>query len=202
MKDNKIMKFASFVLLITIIALILVAGTYAKYTSTATGSDTATVAKWDIKAGVAGSEVSITGSNPSVTFNLFDTILDSDETADTAETDVTEKMIAPGTRGKFELSVKNDSEVNAEYTVNFELVDTELPEGTTLPLEFKVNDSDWTSSLGSVATTALDMGESDIATVQWRWAYESTTGDGNDTTLGINEPELNVKATLVVNQVD
>lgn len=202
MKDNKIMKFASVVLLITIIAIVLVAGTYAKYTSTATGSDTAVVAKWDIKAGAKGSEVSITGSNPSVIFNLFDTILDSDETTDTTETAVNPGMIAPGTRGQFELSVKNDSEVNAEYTVAFELVDTELPEGTTLPLEFKVNDSEWTSSLGSVATTALNMGQSDTATVQWRWAYESTTGDANDTTLGINGTELNVKATLVVTQVD
>lgn len=201
-KENKLTKFISFVLLITIIALILVAGTYAKYTSTATGSDTATVAKWDIKAGVEGSELSITGSNSTVAFNLFDTILDSAETADTAETDVSEGMIAPGTRGKFELSVKNDSEVNAAYTVNFELVDTELPEGTTLPLEFKVNDGNWTSSLDSVAATALNMGESNIATVQWRWAYESTTGDANDTTLGINKPDLNVKATLVVTQVD
>lgn len=202
MKNNKMIKFASFTLLITIIALILVAGTYAKYTSSASGSDTATVAKWDIKAGASGSEVSITGSNSTVTFNLFDTILDGDETSDKNENDVRAGMIAPGTRGKFNLSVKNDSEVNAEYTVNFELADTTLPEGATLPLEFKVNNSDWTSSLNNVPTTTLAMGTSDIATIQWRWAYESTTGDANDTTLGINEPELNVKATLVVNQVD
>lgn len=34
---------------VSVIALVLVAGTYAKYTSSASGSDTATVAKWLIK---------------------------------------------------------------------------------------------------------------------------------------------------------
>ena len=138
MKDNKMMKFISFVLLITVIALILVAGTYAKYTSTATGSATATVAKWDIKAGKTGEELSITGSNATVAFNLFDTILDENGTE---ETDVVAGKIAPGTTGSFELSVKNDSQVNAEYKINFSVGQSNIP------LEFKVNEGEWTSSL-------------------------------------------------------
>ena len=96
MKDNKIMKFVGFVLLITVIALIVVAGTYAKYTSSATGSSSAVVAKWDIKAGKSGEEVSITGSNSTVAFNLFDTIKNEDGTE---ETDVVDGKIAPGTSG-------------------------------------------------------------------------------------------------------
>ena len=77
-KENKLVKVIALVLFVSVIALILVAGTYAKYTSTATGSDTAVVAKWDIKAGPEGNEVSITGDNATVAFNLFDTILDEE----------------------------------------------------------------------------------------------------------------------------
>ena len=200
MKENKIMKFVSFVLLITVIALILVAGTYAKYTSTATGSATATVAKWDIKAGKTGEELSITGSNATVAFNLFDTILDENGTE---ETDVVAGKIAPGTTGSFELSVKNDSQVNAEYKINFSVGQSNIP------LEFKVNNGEWTSSLSSVTATPLNMNTSDKATVQWRWAYETldannnvTAGDKVDTDLGIAPKEIAVTATLVVDQVD
>ena len=201
MKENRILKFTGLVMFVSVIAVILVSGTYAKYTSSVSGSDTATVAKWDIKAGVAGEEVSITGSNATVSFNLFDTILDT-ETGET-ETDVTTGKIAPGTMGSFELSVKNDSEVNAEYTIAFEL------DVTSLPLEFKINDGEWTSSLSDIDTTALDMNTSDTATVQWRWAYETTADDGTttagdtiDTNLGLNPSEVNVTATLIVSQVD
>lgn len=199
-KENKIMKFASFVLLITVIALILVAGTYAKYASSASGSDTAVVAKWDIKAGPAGEEVSITGDNATVAFNLFDTILDEDGTA---ETDVVTGKIAPGTSGVFELSVKNDSQVNAEYGISFNLGET------TIPLKFRVNGGEWTDSLSSVATTPLNMNASEVAKVEWMWAYETAdadgsvvAGDGVDTGLGISMPEVTVTATLNVSQVD
>lgn len=200
MKENKIMKFIAFVLLVTVIALILVAGTYAKYASSASGSDSAVVAKWDIKAGPVGDEKSIIAENSTVSFNLFDTILDEDGTA---ETDVIAGKIAPGTSGRFEFSIKNDSQVNAEYGIAFNLGET------TIPLQFKVNDGEWTTSLDTVATTALDMNTSDIATVEWRWAYETADDQGNvvagdivDTGLGIAPPEVTVTATLNVSQVD
>ncbi len=205
MKENKTLKLIAFALLVTVIAIILVAGTYAKYASSASGSDTAVVAKWDIKAGLAGEEVSITGDNATVAFNLFDTILDEDGTA---EADVTAGKIAPGTSGAFELSVKNDSQVNAEYGITFSVKEGESEE-TTIPLEFKVNDGEWSSSLSSVATTALNMNSSSVAKVEWRWAYETADADGNvvagdevDTELGITPPEVTVTATLNVSQVD
>lgn len=200
MKENKTLKFIAFVLLVTVIAIILVAGTYAKYASSASGSDSAVVAKWDIKAGPAGEEVSITGDNAQVAFNLFDTILDEDGTT---ETDVTAGKIAPGTSGAFELSVKNDSQVNAEYGIAFDLGET------TIPLEFRVNGGEWSDSLASVATTALNMNASSIAKVEWRWAYETVDAEGSvvagdvvDTGLGIDVPEVTVTATLNVSQVD
>ena len=44
--DNNLTKAIIFILLISMIAMILVSGTYAKYTSSASGTATATVAKW------------------------------------------------------------------------------------------------------------------------------------------------------------
>ena len=205
MKENQILKITGLTLCVSVIALVLVSGTYAKYTSSASGSDTATVAKWDIKAGAVDNELSITGSNSTVAFNLFDTILDENGTTEKdviADENGKVLKIAPGTSGAFELSIKNDSEVNAEYSITFEIDDTKLPEGTSLPLEFKVNDGEWSNSLSEVSTTALNMNNSDIANVQWRWAYDSTTGDSNDTALGVNESEIEVTATLTVSQVD
>ena len=46
--ENKTSKFVCIVLLLCVIAMILVAGTYAKYVSSAKGTATATVAGWDI----------------------------------------------------------------------------------------------------------------------------------------------------------
>ena len=50
-----------------------VGGTFAKYTSSATGTDTATVAKWSFKVG----ETDI-ATTDTFTFDLFKTIKDSD----------------------------------------------------------------------------------------------------------------------------
>lgn len=212
-KDHKLEKLTAIALFIAVAGLVILSGTYAKYTSTASGSDTATVAKWIIKAGAKNNEQLITGSGATVAFNLFDTILDED--GENVETDVTESKIAPGTSGKFELSVKNESEVNAKYGVSFTV------SGATVPFEFKVNDGSWTNSLTSVSETTLNMNSSDIITVYWKWPYEvaddtqtsgtneATQRDTLDTGLGIDANSttqgagvVSVTATLTVTQVD
>ena len=111
-KDNKLVKFTMFVLLITIVAIVLVVGTYAKYTSDASGSSTATVAKWQIKAN--GTDITV--DDATIAFNLFETINDTANTAQ--ETDVKAGLIAPGTAGSFNLKVKNESEVTAKYSID------------------------------------------------------------------------------------
>ena len=60
--DNALIKFTMLVLILTMLSLCLVSNTYAKYTSTFAGSDTAIVAKWSVSAGDAGQ----------TTINLFD----------------------------------------------------------------------------------------------------------------------------------
>ena len=203
---NKMLKLTSFVLLVTMIALTLVSGTYAKYTSSASGTDSAVVAKWDIKAGVSGGETSITGSNATVAFNLFDTINDTGNTA--AETDVATGKIAPGTAGSFEMSIKNDSEVTARYGINYTVT------GNNVPIEFSTDGgSNWVTSLSNVTasdSTKIAMNSSATVTVMWRWAftgagsanYTESQTDATDTALGLSTPTVTVAATLTVEQVD
>lgn len=203
-KDNKLVKFTMFVLLITIVAIVLVSGTYAKYTSEVSGASTATVAKWSIT--VNGDELAT--ENSTVTFDLFETINDTGNTAD--ETDVADGLIAPGTAGSFNLKVKNESEVTAKYAISFVVSESDIP------LEFSTdNGTTWTDSITAPAekTLAVKAAE-DTITVQWRWAfngsdstnYKTTQNDVTDTTLGIaaqtTAPTVKVTTTLTATQVD
>ena len=203
-KENKLVKFTMFVLLITIIAIVLVAGTYAKYTSKVSGESTATVAKWSIK--VNNNELA--AENSTVTFNLFETINDTGNTAQ--ETDVEDGLIAPGTAGSFNLKVKNESEVTAKYSIDFVLKNT-----SNIPIEFSTDGTTWTNSITALAEKTLAVGApEDTMTVQWRWAfngtdstnYQATQNDVTDTTLGIAAQtapaKVIVTTTLTATQVD
>ena len=205
---NKMLKLASFVLLVTMVSLTLVSGTYAKYTSSISGTDTVQVAKWDIKAGKSGEETSITGGG-TVSFDLFNTINDTGNAA--AETDVTTGKIAPGTEGSFSFNIKNDSEVTAIYGLTYELTNA-----GNVPLEFSIDDGHtWVASLTGLNNAVSDankiaIGYSKLVTVRWRWAftgaassnYTETQTELSDTTIGIAAPSVTVSATLTVEQFD
>lgn len=201
MKRNGMMKLAIFLLIVVALSFSTISGTFAKYASSYTKSDSARVAKWDIKLnGEAWSD--------SVAFNLFtytDTNVDVDG-------DGTEKVIAPGTTGSFNFSVENDSEVTAEYSIKLAV---ENP--GNIPLEYKVGDSEWTlpNDEGEieVAGDTLDIGsDAQEVTVQWRWAFEGTDSvnfkqtqtDITDTALGEADTlaEVTVTATINATQVN
>lgn len=197
-KDNKLAKLTALVLLVTLAALILVSSTYAKYTSSANVSDTATVAKWSIKV----SDKDIT-KKESITFDLFKTINDTNVKSG--------KIIAPGTSGNFEMSVENASEVTAKYSINYTIDNTK-----NIPLEFSLTGTDgWTSDITTLSTTdvikTIDS-EKDTITVYWRWAFEgknstnftTTQTDESDTALATADtlPTVTVTATITATQVD
>lgn len=205
MKKNRTMRIAVLMLALSLLTCCFVGSTFAKYTSSATGSDTVTVAKWDIQMlDDEGNSVNIgVATENTIQFDLFNTIKDYDTT--TAEPDVKAGKIAPGTGGSFTLEVANKSEVNAKYGVTFAVTND-----AEIPLEFKVNDGEWKTSLDAVSDVAIAMetGESDVI-VSWRWAFERGTNDGEkvtnnaaDTLDGVNAPSVTVEATIVVEQVD
>ena len=200
MKNNKTVKFMALVLFVTILAIILVSGTYAKYTTSATGSDTATVAKWSIKL---GDEDIAKSTEKTFTIDLFSTITNTDgsEEKNVKKTDGT--LIAPGTMGSFTLaSLKNESEVNAKYSVTYTLSNE-----SGVPLEFTTNkddESSWKSDFTAVNVSnealATDA-TATTATVYWRWAFtKDTARDTSDTTLGTTTPTVTLTAKIDVEQ--
>lgn len=201
MKNNKLAKFMALVLLVTLLAVILVSGTYAKYTTSATGSDSATVARWNIT--LNGEDIS-KGTQKTFKLGLFDTINDTDFTSE--DSDVTAGKIAPGTTGKFEIAkLINNSEVNAQYKITYS-----IDNNNNIPLEFSKDknaaDSEWKSlsefSMNDFVALAKDSTEGvSTGTIYWRWKFERND-DSADTDFGINTPKVVVTATITVEQVD
>ena len=173
-----------------------VGGTFAKYTSSATGTDSATVAKWDIKVG--GTNIA---TNNTFTFNLFETIKDSNGTADeTYMSPVDGTIIAPGTRGSFDIVIKNDSQVNATYAIDYTVTNT-----NNIPVKFSVDGTNWFDDINylDVRSVAINMGATATVTVQWMWEFERIDGDTQDTTLGsAASATLIVSAAVSATQVD
>ena len=202
MKNNKTVKFMALVLFVTILAIILVSGTYAKYTTSATGSDIATVAKWSIKL---GDEDIAKSTEKTFSIDLFSTITNTDSSEEKNVKKTDGSLIAPGTMGSFTLlSLKNESEVNTKYNVTYTLANE-----SGVPLEFTTNkddESSWKSdftainvSNESLATDAT----ATTATVYWRWAFtKDTARDTSDTTLGTTTPTVTLTAKIDVEQAD
>lgn len=202
MKNNRIVKFMVLVLFVTILAIILVSGTYAKYTTSATGSDTATVAKWSIKL---GDEDIAKSTEKTFAIDLFSTITNTDGSEEKNVKKTDGSLIAPGTMGSFTLlSLKNESEVNAKYSVTYTLSNE-----SGVPLEFTTNKDDedsWKSDFTAinVSNEALAMdATATTATVYWRWAFtKDTARDTSDTTLGTTTPTVTLTAKIDVEQAD
>ena len=202
---NKTKKSSMMVRLVAVLAVTMmftmcfVGGTFAKYTSSGTGTDTATVAKWDIR--VNGSEIA---TSDIFTFDLFQTITDSDLIS--AETDIAPadgSIIAPGTSGKFSIAIQNLSQVNATYAIDYIVTNT-----GNIPVEFSTNGTDWKTNINDLDVTnvAIGLGTDTTVTVQWRWRFEAdnvTEGDNADTTLGKDgTATLEVSAKVTATQVD
>ena len=102
------------------------------------------------------------------------------------------------------LSLKNESEVNAKYSVTYTLLNE-----SGVPLEFTTNkddESSWKSDITAVnvSNEALAMdATATTATVYWRWAFtKDTARDTSDTTLGTTTPTVTLTAKIDVEQAD
>lgn len=193
-KDNNLTKAIIFILLISMIAMILVSGTYAKYTSSAKGTATATVAKWAFNVGDTDIATSET-----VTFDLFSTVKDEDGSV---EEDVAAGVVAPGTSGEFTLKLQNTSDVEAQYAIDYTVTNA-----NNVPIQYSVNGGEWSPDLADVVAgdaTILDAGASaDDITIQWRWVFNGV--DADDTALGElaregSAPTVTVEANISANQ--
>lgn len=123
MKKSRSMRLASALLVLTLLSTCMISGTFAKYTTQASASDTAKVAKWG---------VTVVASNA-----LFEENYTTDDTVETFsytgvysvdakdDTDV----IAPGTKGSMTFSIDGTPEVAVNVKVEFDKT-----EGTDLKM--------------------------------------------------------------------
>jgi hypothetical protein len=205
------MRLAAALLVLTLLTTSAVSGTFAKYTSEASGSSTATVAKWSFKVGSGDGTDIAPSATQTFTFNLFSTVNDTDGNE---EADVATGKIAPGTSGSFDIVLTNASEVTAQYAIAFSLAEGS---SSDIPLQYKVGESGtWTSTISGLDISASDSTKLAVGanattiTVYWKWAFEDasdTSRDTNDTTLGVNAASNNaatvtVTAKVTATQVD
>lgn len=215
MKKNRMMRLASLLLVLVLMTSSVVGGTFAKYTSTQSGSDTARVAKWSFNVGDTNIAQTATTN---FEFNVFETIMDESGTGDDAEV-YGERVIAPGTCGQFTIELANTSEVDARYAIDFEVTNGVNP--TAIPLWYKVGENGaWKQNIAALsiaasADTQLDYKggakDSDSVTVYWKWEYEGISSDAQtdetDTILGIyaaadSAATVTVTAKVTATQVD
>lgn len=222
MKKNKILVLGLVAAFVAVLSLTLVSGTWAKYTSTVEGSDTARVAKWSFDSADL--------TNKTITIDLFKTTIKDSNGTDN-ETDVatssTEKIIAPGTQGTGTFALKNTGEVNAKATVTFTVTNTNnipvkfyaanpnVAEGVTKPNALTgITNADGTDTytLTSEEVTLVMGAEATNVTLYWEWPFEAvdniettdiTEDNAYDTTLGIDgTATITVEVTVVFTQVD
>ena len=153
-KNYNSIKIFAILLLLVMLVLMLIVGTYAKYTTEIEGSDSSVVAKWAWQI----NDTDVSKSDTEFSFNLFDTIKDTDGNN---ETDVKTTKIAPGTKGGFEIKVENLSEVNANY--NLTLKETKGQDISDAKIEYSIigtdKATDWTTDINTfnLTNTLLDM---------------------------------------------
>ncbi len=199
MKKNKILVLGLVAAFVAVLSLTLVSGTWAKYTSTVTGSDTARVAKWSFDGADLTTKI--------VTVNLFDTIKDSDDNTESdVATSESEDIIAPGTKGTGTFALKNTGEVTAKATVTFKVTNAD-----NIPVKFTKADgtevtaaADGTYTLDEV-TLAMNATDATNVKLNWEWPFDAVdpNTDAADTTLGTEETAtIKVEVTVVFTQVN
>ena len=205
--ENIIVKFTAFVLLLTMIVLCLVSGTFAKYTSYFTAEDMAVVAKWEVADGDIERTFDIFKSS-----KIYDT-KEANYAAGAADTDVfqveagtdepeQDGKIAPGTWGSFTYQLTNKSEVTVNYDVAYTAVEADVP------LVWSLNPEDgWVDDVEELNVNETFTGDTKDITLYWQWAFEDGTEatDEADTALGARlEEDITPMITLEVTftQVD
>ena len=202
MKNNKLFKAATLLMALTLITSCFVSGTFAKYTTTGGGKDSARVAKFGVTVDASTDTFSASYDGSNVT----------------VESQGSDKVIAPGTSGTavtFTISGTSEVKVKMTVTLGDDLTMVTLPAGDysdyttsdstdTYNLSAAYNPVKWTLTKdGSEVTGCKDVALSKIEdylktisvqyaagtalagtyTLNWNWAYAGQN-DKADTTLG------------------
>lgn len=201
MKKNVMMRVASALLVAVLMTTCAISGTFAKYTSTATTSDQARVAKW----GWGATAVSI---------DLFDDVYGT--TVDSADG---KNVIAPGTgkTSKITWTPAATFTPEVDYTISFKVTATipaeiEAELNWTLKIDDEaVQNFDTFTDLAAVLNAKTYAGEASTEAptfnivIGWDWPIGTTPEDNAaDTALGNagSLAQLTVNVELIATQVD
>lgn len=218
MKKTKLMRAALLLLVLTLITSCFVGGTFAKYTTSAEGSDTARVAKWGVVITANGGTFANTYATD--TENVAGTIANSVVSAN--------KVVAPGTKGNMVgMTITGTPEVavSVSYAANFKVEGWIVGDKFYCPLQIKVgsttidgtrftsadlfenavNTEISTYSKNYAAGTDLSTASVTTPSVSWEWPFSvNEADDANDTALGNLEtaPTVSLTVTTTVDQID
>jgi len=222
MRKNKTMRLAALLLVLTLITSCFVGGTFAKYATSATNTDTARVAYWGFNDNAA-----------TVTFNLF--------ASDTTETGLESingvKLLAPGTKGESAfafVNAKGNDAPEVDYQVKITLdgttdsigdLDNEIvwklngnvagTNGTWAELKAAIlalsGDSTGTKTYEAGTAVPAALANNAENKISWEWKFQDGTSDEEkkaadaaDTALGnaATLQEVTLAIQVAVTQVD
>lgn len=209
MKKNTMMRVASVLLVAVLLTTCAISGTYAKYVTSATSSDSARVAYW----GFSGTTFSIE--------DLFSTTYTNVKSNDTDD------VIAPGTDGSatFSFQPQNATAPEVAYKITVDVVgtiDADIAANTNI--QWKLDTGAWGSfddmcaAIEGLSTGATPVpagtfhekwGATSTHTIYWQWLINDVsdandpqniqdTALGNKTTLD----EVSITITILAEQVD
>lgn len=222
MKKNVMMRVASALLVAVLLSTCAISGTFAKYVTTASGTDTARVAKWGVTITANGT--------------TFAEEYDTDDGAFTEAKSVisTEKVVAPGTNGNMTsmtLAGTPEVAVRVTYTADIDISDNWLagtPSQFYFPIIVYINGVAYSAegtgcadanafetylenkiaaySNDYPAGTNLSTVTGDSLEITWEWPFE-TGNDNLDTDLGnqaaaANPATITVTVNTTVTQID
>lgn len=201
-RSSMMVRLVAVFAVVMMFTMCFVGGTFAKYTSSATGTDSANVAKWDIR--VNGSNITVSDT---FDFNLFSTVKDT--TDGNTESDMAPNggtIIAPGTKGEFVINLQNLSEVNAVYNTEY----TVTSNVSSIPVQYSLDGYNWTTEISDLNRTncEIGLGTEKSVTVYWKWDFSNgEVADAYDTLLGSmpaggTVPVIYVTAKVTATQVD
>lgn len=210
MKKNKMMRTASVLLVLTLLTVCVISGTFAKYVTSGEGSDSARVAKFGVAINAHGTTFAQTyAKDDQSATTITDSVVSSDNS----------KVVAPGTSGELAnatITGTPEVAVNVKYepTLTFEGWKAE-DNSEYCPIVFTVGTETYgltgmkdangnvvkhaSNSVSELKTAVQDAIKAyskdyapgtnlaDISTdgyvhVSWNWAFENN--DANDTYLG------------------
>lgn len=205
---NKFLRVAAAMAVCALISVCAVSGTYAKYVSSSTGSDSARVAKWGF------------GESTSVTVDLFSNVYKNGSEEETVKSADNAKVIAPGTEYSSMVVLKNVEKSEVAYTLavtaSTDSDTTDFDNNENFVWTLKKGDAETATEYATFADLVAEINQSTdydpnaavpviAMTIGWKWTYSTDeTGDRDDTALGIKaEPNtISVKITVTATQKD